>query len=70
MDKGERDILKEYSSVLGDRQDIRGTRGREFKEKSILKVEYGENAKTLGNETALIQNKARIILEILLPSFY
>jgi len=46
MDKGERDILKEHSSVLGDRLELRGTRGKEFKENSTLNVEYGENGKT------------------------
>lgn len=41
MDEGERDILKEYSSVFGDRLDLRGTKGREFKENSTLNVVYG-----------------------------
>lgn len=66
MDEGERDILKEYSSVFGDRLDLRGTKGREFKENSTLNVAYGANGKTLGNERDLIQNKARIRLQILL----
>lgn len=53
-DEGERDILKEYSSVFDDRLDVRGTRRREFEENSILNIEYGENGETLGNETDLI----------------
>lgn len=59
MDEGKGDILKEYSLVFGDRLDLRGTRGREFKTSSILNVEYGENGKNLGNE---IRPKVKIEL--------
>lgn len=42
------DILKEYSSALGDNLNIRGTRGRNFKENSTLNLAYGRMAKPLG----------------------
>lgn len=38
-------MFKEYSSVCGDRP-----KRKDFKEISILNLEYGENSKTLGNE--------------------
>lgn len=61
-----KDFLKEQSSVFGDKMNIRGTRGKDFKENSTLNLEYGENDNLLGNET---KTQKKTTLKILLTSF-
>lgn len=53
--------------VFGDRPHIRHIRGRDFKEKSTLNLDYGENGKTFGNET---KTQTIATLQILLTSLY
>lgn len=50
MHEGETDILEEYSSVFGDRLNIKSQEGDILKKILSLNLEDKENGKTLGNE--------------------
>lgn len=49
MHEGETDILEEYSSVFGDRLNIKSQEGDSLKKILSLNLEDKENGKTLGN---------------------
>ena len=50
MHEGETDILEEYSSVFGDRLNIKSQEGDSLKKILSLNLEDKENGKTLGNK--------------------
>lgn len=72
MHEGETDILEEYSSVFGDRLNIKSQEGDSLKKILSLNLEDKENGKTLGNKKKKKKNpeKAIVMVLILLTAFY